>query len=407
MSGIRIIDEKCIGCKLCVPVCPFNAIEMVDAPGKNKLGKLAVIDLDKCTLCGACVPACKVNAIELIKEEQVSADKGSYSGIWVIAEQKDGKCQGVSFELIGEATRLAPKIGAKVSAVLLGDENVKAEAQKLISYGADQVYVAVHPELKHYRTLPYTKILTELINKYKPEIVLLGATTNGRDFASRVAIRVHAGLTADCTGLDIDPEKKNLLQTRPAFGGNIMATIICPGHRPQMSTVRPKVMKKLEEDKSRIGQIIEYKPVLAEKDLMTKIVEIIACTENTVNLAEAEIIVSGGRGIGGPQNFKLIEELAKVLKGSVGASRATVDAGWISHYHQVGQTGKTVCPKIYIACGISGAIQHQVGMKSSDIIIAINKDAAAPIFNIATYGIVGDLFDIVPALTKKFKEALS
>lgn len=397
VEGIKVIAEKCKGCKLCLPACPYGAIEMVN--------KLAVIN-DKCVLCGACVAPCKFNAIiiEALKERAPKQDLSSYKGIWVFAEQHEGHLQSVALELIAEARKLSETLNESVSAVLLGDAHVKELAKELIEGGADNVYISTDSRLKNYQTEPYTEVIVSLIEKYKPEIFLLGATTTGRDLASRIAARIRVGLTADCTGLDIDPEKKIIRQTRPAFGGNIMATIISPNYRPQMSTVRPKVFKKLPKDPQRKGQIIDFKPFISEKSLRTKLVEIIKSTEKKVNLAEAEIIVSGGRGIGGPENFKLIQDLADVIGGAVGASRATVDAGWISQFHQVGQTGKTVSPKLYIACGISGAIQHLAGMQSSDIIVAINKDPYAPIFNVATYGIVGDLFEVLPVMTKKFKE---
>lgn len=399
VEGIKVIPENCKGCRLCVPACPFGAIEIVN--------KQAIIT-DKCVLCGACVGACKFNAIVIEKKEEApKQDLSAYKGIWVFAEQHAGHTQSVAFELIAEARKLAQDLKEEVSAVLLGSGDLKAQAKELIEYGADKVYVASDAHLKNYLTEPYSEVIVELINKYKPEIFLLGATTTGRDLASRIAARIRVGLTADCTALDIDPEKKIIRQTRPAFGGNIMATIISPNYRPQMSTVRPKVFKKLQKDPSRKGEIIEVKPSISQKSLRTKIIEIIQSTEKKVNLAEAEIIVSGGRGIGCAENFKLIQGLADAIGGAVGASRATVDAGWISQFHQVGQTGKTVSPKLYIACGISGAIQHLAGMSSSDIIIAINKDPYAPIFDVATYGIVGDVLEVVPAMTKKFKELLA
>ncbi|NOX97467.1 MAG: electron transfer flavoprotein subunit alpha [Nitrospirae bacterium] len=395
--SIQIILDKCTGCTKCVPACPFGAIEVKD--------KKAVI-LENCNLCGACVEVCPFEAILLKKEDKVVEGLEDYTGVWVFAEQREGKLQPVGLELLGEGRKLADTLGEELEAVLFG-RDMESSARELITYGADKVYLVSDEKLYHYRCGLYTSLLTDLIKERKPEIVLFGATTLGRSLAPRVAARLRTGLTADCTGLEIDEEKKLLRQTRPAFGGNIMATILCPNHRPQMSSVRPKVMKKPSPDNSRKGEIIKIEAKVDEEDVVTRVLDIIREEARVVDLQEAEIIVSGGRGIGKPENFKLIEELAEVLGGAVGASRATVDAGWIPSYHQVGQTGKTVQPKIYIACGISGAIQHQVGMRSSEIIIAINKDPHAPIFNIATYGIVGDLLQVVPNLTRKFKEILS
>ncbi|MFC1571424.1 electron transfer flavoprotein subunit alpha [Candidatus Margulisiibacteriota bacterium] len=403
--SIVVYADKCTGCTLCVKSCAFDAIKMVPREGTKR--KLAVIDLDKCTLCGACVDACaKEKAIEIKVEKESSADLSHFKDVWIFAEQREGKIQPVAYELLGESKKLANDLKTDVSAVLCGGEEIEEEIDHLFAYGADKVYLLHHNELKDYKSLPYTRAIAELIIKHKPEIFLLGATTMGRDLAARLAIRVGAGLTADCTGLDIDPEKKILRQTRPAFGGNIMATIISPNNRPQMATVRPKVFKKskVQSPKSKVDNVIKFNPVINPEDLIVKLVEIIKDESVKVNLAEAEIIVSGGRGIQEAKNFKLIEDLAKVLGGAVGASRATVDAGWISAHHQVGQTGKTVAPKLYIACGISGKIQHLVGMQGSDIIVAINKDPDAPIFKVATYGIVGDLFEYVPLLTKKLQE---
>ncbi|MGB2705993.1 MAG: electron transfer flavoprotein subunit alpha [Candidatus Omnitrophota bacterium] len=393
---IKILKEVCVGCGLCPPACPFGAISMKD--------KKAVIDYDKCNLCGACVEPCKFNAIEL-KTIERKYDHASYKDVWVFCEQKKSVIQSVAYELLGEGRSLASKLGCKLCAVLLG-EDVKKSVNELFHRGADIVYLVDSPHLKYYQDDPYTKVLIELINEYRPEVVLCGATTIGRSLIARVAVEVNTGLTADCTGLDIDPEKKLLLQTRPAFGGNIMATIITPNHRPQMATVRHKVMQEAELNKSLKGVIIEkeYKDEILST--RTSLIDIVEEMEETVNLAEADIIVSGGRGLGCPENFKVIRELALVLGGAVGSSRAAVDADWIPYSHQVGQTGKTVCPKIYIACGISGQIQHLIGMQSSKIIVAINKDPDAPIFKVATYGIIGDLFQVVPALTKKFKQVL-
>ena len=395
--SIRVVNDMCTGCTLCVKACPFAAIEM-----KNKK---AVIDLDKCTLCSACVEACKFNAIEIKRELSKTENIEQFKGVWVFGEQKKGVIQPVAYELLGKGRELAEKLNTTVSCVLLGHE-VKEKAAALIARGADTVYLVDAPELKHFLDEPYTKIIVNLIRKYRPEIFLCGATSIGRALVSRVAVHIHTGLTADCTALDIDPKEKLLLQTRPAFGGNIMATIVTKNHRPQMATVRHKVMKEKEPDASRKGKIVEEHFSGSFLKSRTKLLDIVEEVSSTINISEADIIVSGGRGMRGPENFPLLEELAQALGGAVGASRAAVDSGWMPYSHQVGQTGKTVCPKIYIACGISGQIQHLVGMQSSQIIVAINHDPHAPIFTVATYGIVGDLFQVVPLLTKKFKEAL-
>lgn len=397
--SIQIIIEKCTGCTLCIKACPFDAIRILE--------EKASIDLNKCNLCGACVPACKLKAILLEKKEVVSRgiNIGDYKGIWVFIEQKKGKIQSIAYELLGKAQALAKKLNCEVSAVLIGD-NLNDQLNELIWQGADNIYLVQAPEIAEFQDEPYTNILVNLIQKYKPEIVLCGATAIGRSLISRVAVKIKAGLTADCTGLDIDPEKRILLQTRPAFGGNIMATIISPNYRPQMATVRHKVMQPMEPDKKRKGRIIQENFDASVYASRAKLLDIVEEVETLVNLAEADIIVSGGRGMGGSENFKILEELAHVIGAAVGASRAAVDSGWMPYSHQVGQTGRTVAPKIYIACGISGQIQHLVGMQSSKIIVAINKDPEAPIFKVATYGVVGDLFCVVPALTKRFKEAL-
>lgn len=336
--------------------------------------------------------------------------KKEYSSIWVIAEHQDRKINRPTLELLGKARGLADKVKVDLSAVLVGYE-VKPLACELISYGADKVYLVEHEKLKNYTTIPYAKVLTDLIKKEKPEIVLFVADTTGRDLAPRIAARLETGLTADCIDLDIgDFEDKvngrkyeNILyQIRPAFGGDIMATIVNPEHRPQMATVRPGTFEALERDPTRRGEIIPYKVELEDSDFITEVLEVVR-KEREINLDEAKIIVSGGRGVGGAEGFNLIKELAELLGAEVGASRAAVDAGWIPYSHQVGLTGQTVKPNIYIACGISGAIQHLVGMKNSKKIIAINKDPKAPIFDVVDYGIVGDLFEIIPKLIEKLK----
>lgn len=394
---IRVLDDKCVGCTLCFKACPFGAITMDN--------KLARIDLGKCTLCGACVEACRFDAIDLKKTTQAAADLSAFQNVWVFAEQVDGHIESVTHELLGEGRTLADALGMKLCAVLLGS-GIQGKAADLTARGADIVYVVDKPELAYYQDEAYAAVLVDLVNKHKPSIMLSGATTIGRSLIARVAVAVNAGLTADCTGLAIDPETKNLLQTRPAFGGNIMATIITPNHRPQMSTVRHKVMKEAVPQAGRTGQVVVHDVVADLLKSRAHRVKFVPEAGATINIAEADIIVSGGRGLQKPENFALLQELAGVLGGAVGASRAAVDANWIAYSHQVGQTGKTVCPKLYIAVGISGQIQHLAGMSSADVIVAINKDPDAPIFKTATYGIVGDLFKIVPMLTAEFRKVL-
>lgn len=354
------------------------------------------------------------------------ANLTDYKNIWVYTEQRSGKLMNVALELIGEGHRLSREISAdtKVCAVLVGSQ-VGHLADELYAYGADIVYIADDPLLKNYTTDGYAKVMTDAINEYKPEIMIFGATHIGRDLAPRVAARLDTGLTADCTRLDISTAKymdyleekttaslagldredqgKGLKQTRPAFGGNLMATIICPDTRPQMSTVRPGVMSKLEKNEGAKGELVELAIKMSKEDISVKVVEVVKAAKERVSLTDAKIICSGGRGLGDPSGFELIEQFAKTVGGVVGASRAAVDSGWIDHSHQVGQTGTTVKPNVYFACGISGAIQHQVGMQSSGIIVAINKDPDAPIFKIADYGLVGDLKKIIPEIIAQWQ----
>jgi electron transfer flavoprotein alpha subunit len=396
MSGITVFKDKCVGCGLCLKTCPFSAITLVD--------KKAVIDLDKCTLCGSCVEACrKFAAIEITRTTTQTPDIEKYKGVWVFAEQRKGVIQSITYELLGKARELADKLKVQVGCVLIGSK-VKDKASELIHRGADIVYVVDDPKLEFLLDEPYARIVTNMIRKYRPEIMLCPATTAGRSVISRVAVQLRVGLTADCTALDVNVEERYLMQTRPAFGGNIMATILSKNHRPQLATVRHKVMKEAEVNTSRKGdiQVLDFdKSFFLSR---TKVLNVVDEVLSTVNIAEANVIVSGGRAVGSAENFKILEELAQALNGAVGASRAAIDEGWMPYSHQVGQTGKTVCPNIYIACGISGQIQHLVGMQSSDIIIAINRDPSAPIFNVANYGIVGDIFEVVPLMTKKIKE---
>jgi len=385
--------DKCNGCEECLASCPFDAIVI-------KEGKAFINEY--CEVCMACISVCPEGAIiEVEKEKPKGADVGGYEGVWVFAEQRGGEVASVAYELLGVGRKLADELDTELSSVLFGASDT--EAQELIRWGADKVYLSNAQIFERFNDEPYSELLSSLIREHKPEIVVAGATPIGRSFIPRVAAKLRTGLTADCTSLEIEKETGNLLQIRPAFGGNIMATILCPNSRPQMATVRPRVMKRGQYDEGRTGEIIDVKAdgISSRTRVLDTIKE---ASEISFNLQEAEIIVSGGRGLGDPKGFKLLQELAQLLDCAVGASRAAVDAGWIPYRHQVGQTGKTVCPKIYIACGISGAVQHLVGMQSSDIIVAINKNAEAPIFNVATYGIVGDLYEIVPLLIKKIKE---
>ena len=392
--AVTVITDKCKGCKLCVKNCPFGAIDFAD--GKAFIN-------DKCTGCGACVSTCKFGAITSDEVKETKNDLSSFKGVWVFCEQRDGTLMQTSFELLGEGSKLAKSLNCEVVGVLLGN-NVENLAASLCFAGADKVILADDPKLAVYTTDAYTTVLDSLIKERKPEIILIGATTIGRDLAPRLAARVGTGLTADCTGLEIDPETGNLLQTRPAFGGNLMATIVTPNHRPQMSTVRPGVMKKLAADTSRKVTVEKVKAALTDAEIRTKVIKIIKSAHETADLCSADIIVAGGRGLGSADGFKMVKELADVLGGVVGASRATVDAGWIDASHQVGQTGKTVRPALYIACGISGAIQHLAGMQNSGCIVAINKNPEAPIFKVADYGIVGDVNKVIPILIEEIKK---
>ncbi len=326
----------------------------------------------------------------------------NHRGVWVYIEQSEGKIESVSLELLGAGRKLANKLDVPLSGVLLGS-NVKHLTTDIFEFGADQVYLIDHKVLEKYRTETYMSGVNRLCQLYKPEIFLYGATPNGKDLASAVATDLSTGLTADTTMLDVEVETRLLEASRPAFGGNIMATILCKKHRPQMATVRPKVMKALTREVGRPGKIIEETIDIQEEDVRTKVLKIVKDVNKKVNLAEAHIIVCGGKGLGDEKGFGLIHELADVLGATVGATRDVVEAGWIGHEHQVGQTGETVTPKIYFAIGLSGAIQHVVGMKNSELIIAINKDPNAPIFDVATYGIVGDVVEIVPRLIEQFR----
>jgi len=387
------VNAKCNGCGLCVKACPTGAIEIKD--------KLATIVEDSCTYCGACVSTCRFSAISIDIDKQPTEDLSKYSGVWVFGEQRDGHVAPVVLELINIGRTLANDRGQELAVVILG-HNIGDAVEMLSKYPVDKVYMYEAPELAVYDAERYCRVLTDVVREYKPEIFLAGATTTGRSFMSGVAINIYTGLTADCTGLEIE-EDGLLRQIRPAYGGNIMATILCPYSRPQMSTVRHKVFPTScirAEGKAEVVRL-EPKPQLYKS--RSTVVDFIEQVGEKVNLVDADIIISGGRGLGGPENFSILRELADEIGAAVGSSRAAVDAGWIPYAHQVGQTGKTVCPKIYIACGISGAVQHLAGMGSSDMIIAINKDPNAPIFGVATYGFVGDALEILPMVTRKIK----
>ncbi|MBE3578123.1 MAG: electron transfer flavoprotein subunit alpha [Limnochordales bacterium] len=437
MPKIHVLKAKCIGCQLCVSTCPFGALEMVDG--------LANEILDKCTGCGLCLVPCPTDALELVgpraeeitarmmrkrelergkrgepaaagagaagaaaspkgAADGVAAPVGEHKGVWVFVEidYVTGKAATVSWELLGKGRELADDLQVPLSAIVLG-HNVEEVARQAIGFGADRVYLADHPVLARYRNIPYARVLVRLAREHKPEILLMGATTLGRDLAGSVATELATGLTADCTELAINKAERLLEASRPAYGGSIMATILCRDRRPQMATVRPRVFTARPFDRERTGEIIQVDVDIREEDIPTRVLEFIHEGGSTVHLQDAQVIVAGGRGLGGPEGFKLLQELADLLGGVVGASRPCVDAGWISADHQVGQTGKTVRPRLYIAAGISGAIQHLVGMQSSDVIVAINKDPQAPIMRIANYAIIGDLYEVIPALIAELK----
>lgn len=382
--------ELCNGCRRCVDTCPYGAVEMVD----EKAGIL-----ERCTACGACLEVCKQKAIQSDAEPRVVPDFSDRRGIWVFAEQRGKRLSPVSLELLGKAQELAGFIKQEISAVLLGDR-ISDLAAELFDYGAERVYLAQHPVLENYRTLAYTAVIEKLLRQYKPNIFLIGATHIGRDLAPRVSRRVGVGLTADCTELSIDPEEGILLQTRPAFGGNVMATIANRYSRPQTATVRPGVMEA-RAGSGAAGSIVESEVNLNEKELGTRVLEIVSQAGGKTDLSRARVIVAGGRGVSDAGGFGVLQELAAALEGEVAGTRVAVEEGWITPDRQVGQTGQTVRPELYVACGVSGAIQHRAGMLQSRYIIAINKDPRAPIFQIADWGIVGDLHTVVPAMIRQ------
>ncbi|SHH83511.1 FAD-binding protein [Desulfosporosinus lacus] len=435
---VAVDKTKCIGCGACVVECPVEAMDLIDG--------IAVVDPKKCEDHGKCVLVCPTNALAIPNQpskpkEELDPEAGSkfnlkdplpeavkdyaqdndkktipaqvtpvaggdvWSGVWVIIEYTNGKVAPVSWELLGEGRKLADAIGCGLSGVITGNE-IDSVIPEAFAYGAEKVYVVDHPILKDYRTEPYAEAITSLVRKYQPEIILMGATSMGRDVFPAIATKLQTGLTADCTVLGIDPETKLLQQTRPAFGGNIMATILCRTSRPQMSTVRPRVMAMPERIDGREGELIREEFTFDESDFHTKILEFIGSDAKSAFLDKAEIIVAVGLGLAAKKNLAIAEELADVLGGTIAGTRGAVEAGWLTHDQQVGQSGVTVRPKVYIAIGISGAIQHLVGMETSDFIIAINNDPEASILKVANFGIVGDLFQIVPAMTAEFKKRL-
>lgn len=390
---IWIDAELCNGCKRCVKACPYEGVEMQD--GKAQI-------LERCTSCGACIETCKPKAILTDAKPKEIPDFVDRKGVWVFAEQREGVLHSVTLELLGKAGELAESLDQEVSAVLLGDR-VESVAETLISYGADHVILVEDPCLAKYRTLPYTDVLERLIMKYKPNILLMGATHIGRDLAPRVSRRVAVGLTADCTELTIDPEERILLQTRPAFGGNVMATIANRYSRPQMATVRPGVMERKEQPGKDVD-IIRENISISEENIRTKVLEVVREAKKRGDLSNAKIVVAGGRGVGDAHGFQVLERLADVLGGEVAGTRVAVEEGWIPSDRQVGQTGQSVRPELYIACGISGAIQHRAGIVNARYIVAINRDERAPIFQVADWGIVGDLHELVPEMIRQLEE---
>jgi len=391
--SVWIESDLCNGCRRCIKACPYGAVEMQDGAARI---------LERCTSCGACLEVCKQKAIQTDAKPRVVPDFSDRKEIWVFAEQWEGKLHRVTLELLGKAQELAAALHQEVSAVLLG-YGTSSLTDTLAAHGADTVYLAQHKGLKEYRTTSYTKVLAELIREHKPNILLMGATHLGRDLAPRLSRRVEVGLTADCTELTIDPDERILLQTRPAFGGNVMATIANRYSRPQMATVRPGVMEIRPVPGNR-GKVVRHKVSLAEREIGIKVLERVREKRQQVNLSDAKIIVAGGRGVGDAKGFRMLEKLAQGMGGEVAGTRVAVEEGWIPPDRQVGQTGQSVRPELYIACGISGAIQHRAGMMHSRYIIAINKDPWAPIFQVADWSIVGDVNEVVPELLTRLRK---
>lgn len=395
MSKLLIQREDCTGCGSCLSACLYGALELKD-------DGIVQVDEDKCTLCRACVSECLFEVLSIEGGKEVRDDKEDYHGVWVYAEQWQGEVNDVALEILTEAKKLAGDLGEELSAVLIG-HGMEDNSSELVKYGAQKVYLLMDQSLAVPDEETYAFLMADLVYKYKPAIVLYGATAFGRSLAPRIAAKLDTGLTADCTLLAIDKERKLLQQTRPAFGGNVMATILCPEHRPQMATVRPKVFKKEALDSQDKGEFISEKVDLAGFDVKSRILEVIGFQDKESRVEDAEIVIAGGAGFTCPEDFALVKELADLLGGCVGASRAAVDLGYAGHSRQVGQTGKVIAPKVYIACGIAGAIQHIVGMENSDFIIAINNDPDAAIFQLADIGIVGDVKAVLPKLIAQIK----
>jgi electron transfer flavoprotein alpha subunit len=392
---VWIETERCDGCRRCLKACPYGALELKDDKAQI---------LERCTSCGACIEVCRQSAILSDAVPREIPDFSDRQGVWVFAEQREGVLMRVSFELLGIARELAAQLDQSVSAVLLGGAIVPNLAEELIAHGADTVYRLEHPLLTTYRSEPYTDALESIIREEKPDTFLIGATHMGRDLAPRIAHRVGVGLTADCTQLTIDSEEKILLQTRPAFGGNVMATIANRFSRPQMATVRPGVMRAKRIQGHR-GRIVPVEVVLDESRIHTRVLDVIKEKTKLCDLSQAKIIVAGGRGVGGHKGFRLLQEMAELMNAEMAGTRVAVEEGWISADNQVGQTGQTVRPEIYFALGISGAIQHRAGMMNSRYIVAVNRDSRAPIFKVANWGIVGNVFDILPEMIQQLRTA--
>jgi electron transfer flavoprotein alpha subunit len=415
-NNILVEKHRCTGCTSCAKVCPVTCITMVERKEEGvRWRKLAVIDEVKCIFCNACVEACDklhqksknkdvFHAIAMQKEQSAgpAIDTTAYKGVWVYAEMRHGKLVPTVFELLTVAQGLAATLQEEISAVIIG-KDVARHAQEIIEHGADKVYVIDHPLFENFCDEVYTQALVDLINREKPNKLLMPASTLGRSFASRVAVSAHTGITADSTELAIDPKTRMLHATRPSFGGNLMATILCEKHRPEMATVRPMSFARSEKKPGRQGKVLNVTVDASKLKQRTRFVRFEEEKGEGQDISTAEVIVAGGRGVGGKDGFKPMEELAKALNGAVGASRAAVDAGWIAYRHQIGLTGRTVRPKLYVAAGISGQIQHLAGMSSSEVIVAINKDPECPLMKLATVSVEGDLFELIPALVKEIQ----